>query len=69
MRRFLEAAEGGCVTTYGTTLMSCRARPYRRTRTALLTKMLSENFKYLYLMFADSPRFDGFLRGMLKATA
>jgi mannosyl-oligosaccharide alpha-1,2-mannosidase len=39
----------------------------------------SENFKYLYLTFADSPRFDGsnyylntegkVLRGMLKATA
>jgi hypothetical protein len=40
-------------------LLACRYTNDRCKPLVTLTETLSENFKYLYLMFVDSPRFNG----------
>ncbi len=57
--RYFEALRKHCRTTYGyTVLTDVRPRPMTQGD-YFPAYSFSENFKYLYLMFADTPRFDG----------
>jgi mannosyl-oligosaccharide alpha-1,2-mannosidase len=57
--RYFEALRRNCRTANGyTVLMDVRTRPMAQGD-SFPAYAFSENFKYLYLMFADSPRFDG----------
>lgn len=77
--RYFQALRANCRTQYGyTTINDIRTRPMTQAD-YFPAYAFSENFKYLYLMFADTPRFDGsnyylntegkIMRGMVKATA
>ncbi|HET7815678.1 MAG TPA: glycoside hydrolase family 47 protein, partial [Candidatus Baltobacteraceae bacterium] len=74
--RYFQALRADCRTANGyTVLMDVTKRPVVQGD-YFPAYAFSENFKYLYLMFADSPRFDGFnyylntegkaLRGLLR---
>jgi mannosyl-oligosaccharide alpha-1,2-mannosidase len=74
--RYFEALRKNCRTPNGyTVLTDVRTRPMAQGD-YFPAYAFSENFKYLYLMFADSPRFDGYnytlntegkiMRGMLR---
>ena len=57
--RYFEALRRNCRTAAGyTVLTDVRTRPMTQGD-YFPAYSFSENFKYLYLMFADSPRFDG----------
>lgn len=77
--RYFQALRENCRTPNGyTVLADVRTRPMTQGD-YFPAYAFSENFKYLYLMFAGSPRFDGskyvlntegkIMRGMLKGTA
>jgi mannosyl-oligosaccharide alpha-1,2-mannosidase len=77
--RYFDAVRRNCRTTYGYTVITdVRARPMTQGD-YFPAYAFSENFKYLYLMFADSPRFDGsnyclntegkVLRGLIRNAA
>jgi mannosyl-oligosaccharide alpha-1,2-mannosidase len=58
--RYFDALRKNCRTPDGyTVLTDIRTRPMTQGD-YFPAYAFSENFKYLYLMFADSPRFDGF---------
>ncbi len=57
--RYFAALRANCRTANGyTTIKDIRTQPMTHDD-YLPAYSFSENFKYLYLMFADSPRFDG----------